>query len=222
MQGVLIGSQGTVSLGKSGLQMSEDLGLGSIGRQLRWRAPSRQGGADGTLSQRKAMPETLPGSVAPLRLSHGTCRRCDTPRDGLLQKSPHCMGAQAQSADLVRQPDTDGPSATTLRMPVAAIDTTCPQTSSLSLVIPHQTAMPNQSAHPLAMRTRRQPEPLHQFRPFLFATVKPALLNHRPPEIPRSTPENEGEGMARSRYFPQARGEVADCNIFTELPASSS
>jgi hypothetical protein len=218
---VLIAGQGTVGLGKGGLQVSEDLRLGSFRRQLRWRAPSRQGGTDFTLGQLEATPETLPGAITPLILSHGTCRRRDASREGLLQESPHRMGAQAQSPDFICQPHAESPPTSTLRMSIAAIDPPRPKTLSLALVIAHQTAMPNQSAHPLAMRTRRQLEPLHQLRPFLFATVKPALLDHRPPEIPRSTQENAGEGMARSRNLPLARGEVSDCNNFTELPASA-
>lgn len=202
--------------------MGEDLRLGSFCRQRRRRAPSQEGGTDLTLAQLEATPEALPGPVTSLILGHGACRRREAPHDSTLQKSPHRPRAQAQSADLVGQPDAERPPATTGRMSIAAIDTPCPKCLVLALVIPHQTTMPNQSSHHPAMGTRCQLEPLHQLRPFLFATVKPALLDHRTPEIPRSTPENAGEGMARSRYFPQARGEVADCTDLTELPASSS
>ena len=182
MQGVLIGGERAVGLGKGGLQVGDDLGLGSFCRQLRWWAPSQQNGTEGTLGPREAMPETLPGPVTPLKLGHRSCCCRDAAGEDLSQESPHYPRAQAQAADFVGQPDTDGPSTTTLRMPVAAVDPSRPQTLSLALVIPHQAAMTNQSPHRPAMRTRRQLEPLHQMRPFCLTPVKPTL--HDPPEIP--------------------------------------
>lgn len=176
---VLEGGQGTGG-GKGGLQMSDDLGFGPVGGHRRRWASFEQHGTDHALGQLETLPDSLPGTVTSLR--HGSCCYRDASGDDLLQESPHYSRTEAQATNLVCQPDAERPSATTLSMPVAAIDAPCPQHLSLALVVPHQATMPIQRSHHLTMGTRRHLQPFHPLRPLGFRAIKPTL--HDPPEIP--------------------------------------
>lgn len=153
------------------------------------------------MSELKTLPESLPGAVTSFR--HGSCRCRDASGNDLLQESPHHSRTEAQAANLVGQPDTERPSAATLRMPVAAIDPPGSKRGSLALVVAYQAAMTNQTPHVPTMWTRHQLQPFHPLRPFFCRAVKTLL--HDPPQFPLLL-QSMGAGEWRGREFFNWRG----------------
>ena len=192
---LLVGGDRTVGVREGGLEMREDLRrrrpARGFRRQRGRRATPKQRRADVALALVEPLPEALQGSVAQ-RTVGGADRGGDGAGDGASEELPQTTGCQAQPPDFVGAPDAESPSATVTPIAVAAKDSPCAHRFSLgaALVKSVQKAVPNQRANPLAMRARRQLEPLGDRDPFLLAAVKPSLLAHvrpMPPKITDST-----------------------------------
>ena len=134
----------------------------------------------------------------------------DAAGDGELEELPQSAGGQAEPSDFVGEPDAEGPPATGACIAVAAKDPPGAHGSfaGAALVEAVQTAVPNQRADDLAMRTGRLLEPFGDRRPFLVAAEKPALLAHGTclPENRDSTGNGEGRGKGGVRLWILERG----------------
>ena len=131
-------------------------------------------------------PDALPGAVAQ-RAFDGADGGKKAAGGGATEKAPQSAGGQAEASDLVGAPDAEGSPATASCLAVTAIEPSRADGRALvALVIAAQTAMANQRADHLAVRTGRLLEPFHQRDPFFGAAVEPALLGHAalPPRKP--------------------------------------
>ena len=177
VQRMLKGGDRTVGVGEGGLEMGEDLGLGwpalgCGGRVGRWIL-ARQCGANLALGQDEAFPDAIAGAVTEMA-DGGVEGREDTAGEGKRQEPQEGAGGEAEATDLVGAPDAEGASAAASRIAVAAKDTSRAKGWLLrgTVVEAAQTAMAIQVAEKLAMRTRRQLEPLGKRRPFLVVAIK--------------------------------------------------
>ncbi len=182
-----------MGVGEGGLEMGEHLRgrlppgfRRRLGRQLRRRTASAQGGADLALSVVEPFPNALPGPLAQLAIE-GAAGGEDAGGDSALQEPPQGAGGQAEPSDFVGEPDAESPPATGTCVAVAAKDP--PGAHRLSpraaLVESAQEAVPDQRADHLAMRAGRLFDPFRNRRPFLGTAEKPSLLPHgtMPPKV---------------------------------------
>src|SRR5271157_1741608 len=104
----------------------------------------------------------------------------DAVGDGALEEAPQAGGGQAEASDFVGEPDGERPPAAGSCVAVAAKDPPGAErlVPEVVLVIAEQTAVANESADHLAVRTRGLLEPLGKGVEFLVVAVKPALLAH--------------------------------------------
>ena len=144
----------------------------------------RQCRADLALAQVEAFPDALPGPVAAMAVGGGAdAAASDAAGDGALEESPQTAGGQAQPPDFVGEPDAEGPPAA-----AACACGCCKRSAGRGRSFAgdcsrrsRQIAVPNQRADRLAVRTRRQLEPLSDRVPFVVAAAKPSLLAHVAP-----------------------------------------
>jgi hypothetical protein len=86
------------------------------------------GNSGGGPRPRSAFPDALESSVTP-RTVDSFDGRSDGANDGVLDKGQQCACGDAQTSDLVGEPDTEGSSAAVSSMTVAAKDASCPECS---------------------------------------------------------------------------------------------
>src|SRR5262249_51222907 len=123
-QRMLEGGDGTVAVGKGGLEMGEDLRrrpLRGFGRRLGWRAAAPQCRADLALALVEAFPDAPQGPVTQMVGSPANGTQ-DAAGGGELEESPQTAGCQAEPSDLVGDPDAEGPPATATCLAVATED----------------------------------------------------------------------------------------------------
>lgn len=198
---MLEGGDGTVGVGKGGLEVCEDLGGGSLGclcRQVRRRAAAKERRADLALAQVEASPDALPGAVAALTIAAADGVE-DAVGGGALKELPQRGGGEAEASDLVGEPDAERAAAAKACVAVAAKDAAGAEYLSLgvALVKTVQEAVPDQGADTVAMRTGRVLEAFGNGVPFGVIPRKPTRLGHG--RLPR-----------KKRHFTgAARGGVA-------------
>jgi len=178
-QRLLEGSDGTGSVGKGGLKMSEDLRRGSVLRPQfgRWAAPE-ECGANLALAPLEALPEAPPGPVAE-RAVAAADGGANASGNGTLEEAPQTAGGQAEASDFVGQPDAEGAAAAGPVVAVAAEDPPGPHRLVLAAIIEAaQEAVPNQRADSFAVWTGRLSEPFGNGDPFFDGAVKPVWLAH--------------------------------------------
>ena len=183
---MLEGGDRTVGVREGGLEMCDDLGSRPVrrlgrqpGRQFGRPADSQEGRADLALAQVEPSPDALPGSVAEMAVS--SADGCDNGAGhGVLEKPPQAAAGQAEPANLVGTPDAESPPAARSTVAIAAKDPPGADgfLPGAAVVKAAQIAVADERANDLAMRTRRQLEPLSQGVPFLVAAAKPSLLAH--------------------------------------------
>src|SRR5271156_1066602 len=166
--------------------MCDDLGSRPVrrlgrqpGRQFGRPADSQEGRADLALAQIEPSPDALPGSVAEMAV--GSADGCDHGAGhGVLEEAPQAAAGQAEPANFVGTPDAESPPAARPAVAVAAKNASSPHGLMPAAVVKAaQIAVADERADSLAMRTRRQLEPLNQGVPFLVAVAKPSLhANH--------------------------------------------
>ncbi len=203
---LLEGGDGAVGLGKRGLEVVENLRVGRprgrtsrpfrrrpIGR----RTATQQCCADRTLIPSKPRPDPPEGPVAPGTVGLAD-RRCDAAGDGALEEPPNGAGRQAQPADFLCEPDTDGPTAAAPAMAVAAEDAPGPDGPPWTAVIESgEDSMPDERADRPAVRARRPLEPLDHRGPLCFVPVEPPLAAHdRTPSKASERTENPAGGKS--------------------------
>src|SRR5271163_3530551 len=169
VQRMLEGGDRTVGVREGGLEMCDDLGsrparrLGrQPGRPFGRPADSQEGGADLALAQVEPSPDALPGSVAEMAV--GSADGCDHGAgDGALEEAPQAAAGQAEPANFVGTPHAESPPAARPTVAVAAKDASSPHGLMPAAVVKAaQIAVADERADSLAMRTRRQLEPLNQ------------------------------------------------------------
>jgi hypothetical protein len=179
-QRLLEGGDGTGDVGEGGLEMGEDLRRGSVlRRQLRRRTSSEECRADLALAVAEAFPDAQQGPVTPLP-GEGAEGGEDAVGDGVLEKAPQTVGGQAEASDFVGEPDAERPAAARPSLAVAAKNTSGAESLSVGIAVVKAvpSAVPNQSADHLAVRTGGQLEPFGNRVPFLGVAVKPGRLAH--------------------------------------------
>lgn len=183
--GLLEGGDGAWSVGEGGLEMGEDLGGGlalgfadRLGRCVRWRAASMQGRANVGLCPVEAFPDALPGAIAE-PAADGVSGGEQAAGDSELEEAPQGAGAETEAADLVGEPDAEGPSASGTGIAVAAKDALgVAGLLRACLIEAAQIAMPDQRADGLAVRAAGLLEAFGDRGPFLGAAK--ALVDHGP------------------------------------------
>jgi hypothetical protein len=199
---MLEGGNGTIVAGKGGLEMRDNLSRRRPSRGIRRHhgrrtAPEKRR-ADLALAQAKAIPETLPGSVAPpafgIRDADRRGESTDAAGDNELQERPHRASRYAQASDRVGEPnakrETASPMSMSIAIAIAAEDPPAANglASGIGLVEPVGIAVSNQMADLAATRTRRELEPLGDRVPLIVATAKPSIVAHVRPAVPRKSP----------------------------------
>lgn len=200
-QRLLEGGDRRVRGGKGDLEMCDDLRRrSSLRRQLRRRAAPRQCRADLALGPVEAFPDPQPGAVA--ELARRGAERChDAARRGALEEPPQTARSHTESFDLLRRPDADRSAAAAACLAIAAKDPPCSHRLSLRapIIKAIQKAMLNQRPDRLAVRTRRQPQPLHDRPPFLGAAITPTFLAHDLPRSRRLRENRDSTGVGKRR-----------------------
>src|SRR5271155_3374110 len=163
MQHMLEVGDRAVDAWEDGLEVSENVRgrVRGLGRQLGRRAQPRECRADLALALLEPFPNSLQGPVAEMAI--GGADGCeDAAGGGPLEKTPQTAGGQAEPSNFVGGPDAEGPPATGPGLAVAAKDAAGADRLALrtAVIKAVQRAMPNQGTDDLAMRTRRQLEPL--------------------------------------------------------------
>jgi hypothetical protein len=135
----------------------------------------------------ESFPDALEGSVTP-RTVDGFDGRGDAANDGVPDKVQQRACGDAQTSDLVGEPDTEGSSAAASSMTVAAKDASCPECSLwwVAVVESVENAVAVECADSLAVWTRGLFEPLDDGDPFFFAAVEPSVsfVAHVDPMLP--------------------------------------
>jgi hypothetical protein len=195
---VLKCSDRTIGLGKGGLKMRENLRRGRpsqserrLGRRRDLRAMSEQERADRALPPVEASPEALQGPFAPRRV-HGPDGGGDRAANDAPEEIPQGACRDAQSSDRIGEPDAEGKAAAATPIAIAAEDASSPDGLSrrAALVEAVQSAVPNELADGVAVRTRQLLEPQGEGAPLPFIAAKPSLF-HRylpPPRKIRKPP----------------------------------
>ncbi len=183
MERVLEGGDRTVGVREGGLEMCNDLGSRPVrrlgrqpGRQFGRPADSQEGRADLALAQVEPSPDALPGSIAEMAV--GSADGCDQGAGHReLEEAPQAAAGQAEPANFVGTPDAESPPAARSAVAIAAKDPPGADgfLPGAAVVKAAQIAVADERANNLAMRTRRQLEPLRQGVPFLVTAAKPSL-----------------------------------------------
>jgi hypothetical protein len=177
---VLEGSDGTEGVGKSGLEMSEYLGVWPVCRgQFGHWAAAEESGAELASAEVEALPDTQQGAVAEMAAA-GTDGSENAVGDGVLEEAPQGGGGQAEASDFVGGPDAEGTSAAVASIAVAAQDAACAEgfMAGTAVVKAVEKAVANEIADRVAVRTLGQLEAVSKGLPILVVAIKPALLGH--------------------------------------------
>ena len=182
-------------------------------RQLGRRAAARQGRADLALAPVEPFPDALPGPLTEMAV-RGADSRANTAGDGTLEERPQRGGGQAEPSDFVGEPDAERVPAAGPGVAVAAKDP--PGADRLSrgvaVVKAVQTAVPNQGADDLAVRTGRQFEPFRRSRSNPRRCGKTMFPRPLGPCLPENrdsigVAEGRGSGGVRERSLRGVRGK---------------
>jgi hypothetical protein len=179
---LLEGGDGAIGLGELGLKVSENLGL-SRSRARRWWqlrgwTAVQQGGANRTLIVLKSSPDAPEGPVAPGQVGLAD-RVSQAPLDDPLEEGPEGGCGEAESADFLGEPDTDGSSASVPAMAVAAEDSAGADGWPGAAVIESgENAMADEGADGKAVRAGGELESLNDGGPFRLVVVKPSFAAH--------------------------------------------
>ena len=200
----------TVGVGEGGLEMGENVRRrrsARFRRQLGRRTSRRQCGADLTLALVELFPDALQGSVTQMTFGDSN-RGGDAVGDGALEESPQRVGCQASPSDFVGGPDAEGPPAAAPPIATAAKDPPCADRFSLGAAVVKsvQTAVPNERANDLAVRTGRVFEPLSNRVPFFIATAKPPRLAHGPRSPKATIVQARGKSGVRLKILKRGAG----------------
>jgi hypothetical protein len=174
------GGDRTGAVGEGGLEMGEDVRLGSVfRRQFGRRAAPEECGADRALAVAELLPDALQGSVAQMAVAVANGGE-DADGNGASEEAPQAGGGQAEAADCVGEPDGEGPPSAGPCLAVAAKDPPGAERLSVGFAVVKsvQKAVLNESADNLAVRARGQLEALGNGVPLLGVAVKPGLLVH--------------------------------------------
>ena len=126
------------------------------------------------MTEVEALPEALPGAVAPAAVGDGVDGGGERADDDALEEAPDGVGGEAEAADFVGGPDAEGASATGASVAVAAKDAASAAgfLPGMGFIVAVQMAVAIKSANGSAMGTRKVFELLGQGVPLLIVAAK--------------------------------------------------